>query len=1282
VAGAPAGRPGFDGPWTGCARIERWDRFDKIIAIDQSPIGRIPRSNPATYTKVWDLVRGLYAQLPEARVRGYAPGRFSFNVAGGRCPACDGNGARRIDMEFLPDAWVECDACRGARFTDETLQVRFRGRSIADVLGMTVDAALEHFAELPQIRRYLQTLADVGLGYMQLGQPSPTLSGGEAQRIKLARELAKRSTGRTLYVLDEPTTGLHFRDVAHLLAVLQRLVDAGNTVVVVEHNLDVVKVADRVIDLGPEGGAAGGRLVATGTPEDLARNRRSLTGRYLRELLRDGRLRAQADGGVEAAAGIERRDGAGVGPAGGPPSPDAIVVVGARQNNLCDVSVRLPKERVVAFAGPSGAGKTSLALDTIYAEGQRRYVESLSAYARQFLGRAQRPAVDRVDGLCPAIAVDQRAVPPNARSTVATLTEIYDYLRLLLARAGEPRCPDCGEAVAWLGGDRIADLAAQAFPERRLVVLAPAEAAGDDLEDWRARHRRAGYARYWADGVILPLDAPADGLEPREDPAGGTPRLPRLALVVDRADTRDAARLREAVEAAFAAAEGVARDLVGFEPEGGGARWWRRGFACVRCGLPLPALMPHTFAFNDPRGWCPVCEGTGVQRRGQWETLVPDPRLSIGAGGVGVWGPVAGGPMAALLAALGRRHGFDLSTPLAAFTPRQREVLLGGDPQPAELDLGGGMPTAVRFTGLWAGLERARSQSHAGQLVHGVAALFTDGDCPSCGGSRVAAQGRNVLVGGRSLPEIARMTLGEARGFFGALRLPDAAAEACAELLAEIRGRLHFLCEVGLDYLTLGTASAALSGGEGQRIRLASQLGASLTGVLYVLDEPTVGLHPRDTERLVGTLRGLRDLGNTVLAVDHDEQLLAQADHLVVFGPGSGSAGGRIVAQGSPDEVPQRALRGQALPTAAAESGGRRRPQKAWLVVEGARHHNLRGVDCALPLGNLVAVTGVSGSGKTSLIIETLYHALARRLHRAQAVPGAHARIAGLDQIDKVIHVDQAPISETPRSNAATYTGVFDVLRRLYARVPEARARGFDANHFSYNHPQGRCDHCEGYGQRRIQMHFLPDVWVPCEACAGRRYRSDVLDILYRGKSIADCLELTVADACAHFAALRSIRPALETLSAVGLGYLRLGQPAPTLSAGEAQRLKLGRELSRPATGRTLFVLDEPTTGLSSGEVAHLLGVLQRLVDGGNTVVCIEHNLDVMAAADWIVDLGPEGGPAGGRIVAEGPPEAVARGAGTLDGMPGTESRTAPFLAAHLGLPAAAEAHASGEAGR
>jgi len=1212
---------------SGCRGMQGLDALDRIIAVDQSPIGRIPRSNPATYTKLFDQIRALFARLPEARVRGYAPGRFSFNVEGGRCPVCEGNGARRIDMDFLPDAWVECEACGGARFSAETLQVRYRAMSIADVLGMTVDAALEHFKDIPQIMRHLQTLADVGLGYMRLGQPSPTLSGGEAQRVKLARELSRRGTGRTLYVLDEPTTGLHFQDVAHLLAVLQRLVEDGNTVVVVEHNLDVAKVADHIIDLGPGSGAEGGRVLAAGTPEAVAECAASITGRYLREVLEGGHIRGRPRPPKPAAE------------SGG----DALVVTGARQNNLRDITVALPKERLIAFAGPSGAGKTSLALDTIYAEGQRRYVESLSSYARQFLGRAQRPAVDRVDGLCPAIAVDQRAVPPNSRSTVGTLTETYDYLRLLFARAGDPHCPDCGGAVRWLGGDQIAAAAAEAARGRRLTVLAPAEPGEDGVEAWRARCARAGYARFWCDGTVHSLEAgPAD-----LDGPGHT-----VALVVDRVAAADGARLAEAVEQALAAGVGLGRGTVGLQPEGGEARWWRQGYACAACGAALPPLLPHTFAFNDPRGWCPVCEGTGTQRRGQWDTLVPSGHVTLRQGGVGVWGPVGAGPAAQVLSALGARHGFDLDTPLRDFSPRQREVLLAGDPETFSADLGGGGPVEVRYTGLWAGLELARSQTHSGEISGGVAALFTDADCPSCGGSRIAPQARAVGLGGRTLPELLRLPLHECRRFFDGLRLPAEIGTACDEILREIRGRLHFLCEVGLEYLTLGRSSAALSGGEGQRIRLAGQLGSGLTGVLYVLDEPTVGLHPRDTDRLLRTLEGLRSLGNTVLAVDHDERLISASDHVVAFGPGSGTHGGRIVAQGTPDEV------AAALdPGAPAPRRDGRRPQRAWLEVRGARHHNLKGVDCAIPLGNLVAVTGVSGSGKTSLIIDTLYNDLARRLHRAQTTPGAHDGIHGAEAVDKVIRVDQEPIGDSPRSNAATYTGVFDTLRHLYARVPDARAAGFTANHFSYNHPEGRCDRCEGRGHRRIEMHFLPDVWVLCDACAGRRYRGDVLQVLYRGLSIADCLELTVEDAAARFSALKSIRPTLETLRAVGLGYLRLGQPAPTLSAGEAQRLKLARELARPQTGRTLYVLDEPTTGLSAGEVGRLLAVMGGLVDGGNTVLCIEHNLDVVAHADWVVDLGPEGGEGGGRIVAAGPPEAVAHA---------VESRTGPFLARAL----------------
>jgi excinuclease ABC subunit A len=1279
-------RRGGRGPgtpsWDGCRAIEGLERFDKVIAIDQSPIGRIPRSNPATYTKVWDAVRAFYAELPEARLRGYAPGRFSFNVPGGRCPVCEGNGARRIDMDFLADVWVPCEACGGSRFNEETLQVRHRGRSIADLLALPVREALSHFRDVPSVARALQTLEDVGLGYMRLGQPSPTLSGGEAQRVKLARELSRRPTGRTLYVLDEPTTGLHAHDVACLLRVLQRLVDAGNTVVVVEHNLDVVKVADRVIDLGPEGGDAGGQLLATGTPEEVARTPGSLTGHYLREVLELGHIRGtpRPPRALDSAAESLATTGSGASAAA-----DALVVVGARQNNLRNVSLRLPKECVIAFAGPSGAGKTSLALDTIYAEGQRRYVESLSAYARQFLGRAPRPAVDRIEGLCPAIAVDQRAVPANSRSTVGTLTETYDYLRLLFARAGEPFCPACGGPVAALSARRIATLAAHGHGSDRLRVLAPAAVAPPDLASWQQQRRRDGYARFWYDGAVLPLDTPAplttpDGrgegvhgaAQASETGAAWAEAAPdafAVALVVDRVPADDLERLAEAVEAALRAGEGAGRGVVGVQPDADGApvRWWRQGLACARCGAPQAPLSAHTFAFNDPRGWCPVCEGTGVQRGGDWDTLVPNPRLSIAAGGIGVLGPVLPGPPTALLRALGQRHGFDLHTPLGRFTPAQREVLLHGDPLPLAVDLGGGQTVTATYVGLTAGLEFARSQTLSGEVSGAAAALLSLGDCGVCGGSRLGPQGRAVRLGGRTLPELLRLPLHEARAFFDALSLPPVEEAACGELLREVRGRLRFLCEVGLEYLTLGRSSAALSGGEGQRIRLASQLGSGLTGVLYVLDEPTVGLHPRDTQRLLQSLRGLQSLGNTVLTVEHDEQVLAAADHLVAFGPGSGSAGGRIVAAGRPDELAQGdSAVGQWLRGEREAAVRPRRAQRQWLLLRGARLHNLQRVDAAFPLGNLVAITGVSGSGKTSLVVETLYRDLARRLHRAQAVPGPHDGIDGASLIDKVIRVDQEPIGDSPRSNPATYTGIFDTLRGLYARVPEARARGMGSDHFSYNHPEGRCDRCEGHGYRRIAMHFLPDAWVLCDACAGRRYRAPVLEVLYRGLSIADCLELTVEQALGRFHNLKSIRPTLEVLQAVGLGYLRLGQPAPTLSAGEAQRLKLARELARPGTGSTLYVLDEPTTGLSPAEVTRLLLLLHRLVDAGNTVLCIEHNLDVIAAADWVIDMGPEGGAAGGHIVAAGPPEAVAAS---------PDSRTAPFLRAFL---AASEAQTVG----
>jgi len=1245
-------------------RIEGLEHLDKLIAIDQSPIGRTPRSNPATYIKVFDEIRSLFAQLPESKRRGYKPGRFSFNVAGGRCEKCEGNGSNRLEMDFLADVWVTCPVCAGHRFNRETLQVRFKGKSIADVLEMDVQQALELFENIPSIRHKLQRLHDVGLDYVKLGQPSPTLSGGEAQRIKLARELVKKSTGRTLYLLDEPTTGLHFADIKMLLKVLHDFVAAGNTVLVVEHNLDVVKTADWIIDLGPEGGAAGGEIVACGTPEQVARKRKSHTGRALAPLLgakeqsdRNGKPAAERNSRTQLAKSIRVR--------------------GAREHNLKDLDVEIPRDAMTVCCGPSGSGKSSLAMDTIYAEGQRRYVESLSAYARQFVGQMQKPQLEHIEGLSPAIAIEQKHLGHTPRSTVGTVTEIYDYLRVLFARLGVPYCPDCDVRIGTQSADEVTDKVMDHPAGTKLYLLAPLEIqVGQQYESLWDELRSAGYGRVRVDGETHALDA-----VPKIDRR----RKHAVEVVVDRINVRPDARSRiaESVEQALSLGKGVLR-VAHVDPEQPEPRWKTRRhsqhFACDSCGRSFEPLTPHSFSFNRSLGWCEACEGLGTETGANPAALVRDGQLTLEEGAILLW-PRTDEPLfRAMLAALSAATGVPTDVPYDRLPAKQRRVILYGT---GEEWIGVYPPGRkakqplfrFQYKGLYPALDEASRLSPAmrARLEH----LIDEIECSSCGGSRLRPEPSSVRFRGETIDQVCRTPLAELLSKVGAWRLSDSEQTVAAELLREIRNRLEFLVEVGLEYLTLGRSAPTLSGGEAQRIRLASQVGSGLCGVLYVLDEPTIGLHPRDNRRLVGALHKLRDLGNTLLVVEHDREVVQSADRLLDFGPAAGRHGGEIVATGSPAQVGRRRrsvtgpyLSGKkAIPiptrrrvdlsdqdeaTLKDDSSADREqvalsklrspeidPPGGWLQILGARHNNLQHVDVRIPLGTLTAVTGVSGSGKSSLIEDVLYGQLAKTLHRARTFPGAHDALRGVELINKVIRVDQQALGNSPTSNPATYTGVFDLIRSLFAQLPEAKLRGYTPRRFSFNVAGGRCDACEGNGQVRIEMHFLPDVWVECETCRGQRYNPETLAVRYRGRSIADVLEMSCGEAVGLFENIPKIRRILQTLCDVGLDYLTLGQAAPTLSGGEAQRVKLAAELARPDTGRTLYLLDEPTTGLHFDDLAKLLDVIHRLVDLGNTVVVIEHNLDVIKSADWLIDMGPEAGTAGGRVVAFGTPETI-----------------------------------------
>ncbi|WP_168565502.1 excinuclease ABC subunit UvrA [Crateriforma spongiae] len=1236
--------------------IEGIDLLDKTIAIDQSPIGRTPRSNPATYVKVFDEIRNLFAQLPEAKTRGYNAGRFSFNVDGGRCAACDGNGANKLEMDFLADIWVTCPVCGGRRYNRETLSVTFKGKSIADVLEMDISEALDLFINVPKIAEKLKTLVDVGLEYLKLGQPSPTLSGGEAQRIKLSRELSKRETGHTLYVLDEPTTGLHFADIELLLKVIHGLADRGNTIVIVEHNMDVIKTADWVIDLGPDGGSGGGTVVAEGRPADVAKVAESHTGAALAKAMgikrRGKKTKSKSTSGGTALAA---------------PSAKArthVVVRHAEEHNLKSVSVDVPRDAMTVFCGPSGSGKTSLAMDTIYAEGQRRYVESLSSYARQFIGQVEKPHVESIEGLSPAVALEQRNLGHSPRSTVGTVTEIYDYLRILMARLGTMYCPDCQQPVGTQTPDQIVDKVMALPAETKALILAPIEVqAGEASLDTWASLRSTGYHRIRVDGKTIPLEnAPA--LDPRKRQV--------VEVVVDRVVIRDdeVSRISDSVEQALSLGVGIMRVAI-VHADRDEPNWdvqtHSQHLVCGCCGRSLTPVSPHHFSFNSSIGWCPQCEGLGSQTGTNPAALLRSPMMNMRQGVSLLWPDVAKPLSVAMLRALSRTTGIDIDVPFDELKVVQRRQLFHGtggiwvevraddfdDPDDAtSIRPAGGSSVLFRyqFKGFYPALAEAARLTPG---LRGKLESFTDEiACSACDGSRLRDESAAVRFRDFTIADLVHQPLDRLSETVTAWKLDTREKKVAGELVREIKSRLSFLLDVGLDYLTLHRGAATLSGGEAQRIRLASQLGSGLCGVLYVLDEPTIGLHPRDNDRLIGALHRLRDLGNTLLVVEHDHDVIAGSDYLCDFGPAAGRHGGRVVAQGPPADIQPA---DQSV-TAGFIDGSRqipvppsRRPvivgdQQAvkFLNVRGARENNLRGIDLELPLGVLTAITGPSGSGKSSLIDDILYPALARRLHRARVRVGKHDAIEGVRYIDKVIRVDQSPLGNSPSSNPATYTGVFDEIRTLFAKLPDAQERRLTARSFSFNVSGGRCEGCEGTGQRRIEMHFLPDVWVECEDCQGRRYNDTVLEVKYHGHSINDILNLSCRDALDVFAGQAKIIRIVQTLCDVGLDYVTLGQSAPTLSGGEAQRVKLAAELSRPMVGNTLYLLDEPTTGLHFGDIAKLVHVVQRLVEVGNTVVIIEHNMDVIKCADWIIDLGPGAGVDGGQIVFAGTPEQMA----------------------------------------
>jgi len=1183
------------------AEIRGVELISEVVLVDQRQIGKTPRANPLTYLKAYDPIRRLFARTPLARARGYTPGTFSFNVAGGRCEECQGEGFEKVEMQFLSDVYLLCPVCRGKRFKAEVLEVAYQDRGIGAVLEMTVLEAMEFFHDYPAIIAPLTPLLKVGLGYLKLGQPLNTLSAGEAQRLKLARHIGK-GKARALLIFDEPTTGLHFADIHQLLAAFAELLEQGNTLLVIEHNMDVIKSADHVIDLGPEGGDEGGYCVIAGTPEEVAACDASHTGRFLKRYLQEKGVPLVPTVPYQ----VHRENG------------NAICITGAREHNLRDITVAIPRDKLVVVTGISGSGKSTLAFDICFAEGQRRYLECLSAYIRQYLKIMERPQVDLVTGIPPAIAIEQRTSQGGRRSTVATITEIYHYLRLLYSKIGIQHCPRCQGEISPHSPEGIAEQILREYAKEEVMILAPLVMGRKGFhKEVLAGARQAGYPKARIDGSIRDLDP--------------LPRLSRYhehtieAVVARRRiGEDDASTLREQITRGLTLGKGT---IYLVNPDGE-ERIFSQRLYCPRCHIGFEELDPRLFSFNSRHGACPRCQGLGTLSDFADDLIIPDLERSLETGAIA---PFEEEPLKRqkrkLLQQIHTRLGIPLGRPMQRLSEKKRkEILYGSD----------------GFAGIIPLLRELASYAEGNGPLDYLLPYRREQQCPLCKGQRLKETALAVKVKEWGIGDLVSLPIEDAAQVIGGFRFAEAELPIAEGIITEVMARLQFLSRVGLSYLTLDRRMDTLSGGEAQRIRLAAQLGSNLRGVCYILDEPTIGLHPRDNQMLLATLTDMKDRGNTILVVEHDEETIRTGDHIIDLGPGAGTHGGRVVATGSLEEI-------QRCPesiTGASLNGRRRReitsrcrlPKDGWLLVEGAREFNLKGIDCRIPLGTLTCITGVSGSGKSTLLRETIFHGLRRLLYDAKERVGVHDVIKGWELLQRVLEVDHSPIGRTPRSTPATYVGLFDEIRRLFALAPEARSQGYGPGRFSFNVKGGRCEECAGQGTLKVEMQFLPDVYVGCEGCLGRRYNDETLSVLYKGKNIRQVLEMTFEQGLEFFSAIPTIKRPLEQLVEMGLGYLTFGQPSPTLSGGEAQRVKLIAELSKPSHGRTLYILDEPTTGLHMADIAKLLMVLQKLVDRGNTVVVIEHNLEVIKEADYIIDLGPEGGAGGGHICAEGNP--------------------------------------------
>lgn len=1179
--------------------------IDKIIAIDQSPIGRNPRSNPATYIKILDEIRTLFSALPESVARGYLPGRFSFNVREGACFSCHGMGMVRIDMDFMEDSWIPCTHCKNQRFDSETLSIYYKGKNIHDVLEMTFGEALLFFSSIPHLKKRLETVCAVGMGYLQLGQPSPTLSGGEAQRIKLAKELVRPSSGKTLYILDEPTTGLHFHDIAALLKVLQELVDRGNSVLVIEHNMDVVKTADWVIDLGPEGGKGGGSLVGYGPPEAIAKLP-TPTGLALQDALYKkpfiiGRNRKKP----HSASALQE-----------------IVVVDAEQNNLKNISVTIPRNKMTICTGPSGSGKSSLAFETIYAEGQRRYIESLSPYARQFVKQMPKPKVGHIEGLSPTIAIEQKQSRGNPRSTVGTQTEIYDYLRVLFAHQGIGHDPDTQEVIKSITKEFVLEKILE-LENEKITLLAPLEIQKNEVfEQIQEKFRRLGFLRLRLNKAIFELD---------ETIAFDRRRKNSIALVIDRIKVSKSheSRLHEAIEQAIKIAD---NKLVVLR-ESGEELFFNLRFAVESTGKSYPPITPHTFSFNSPEGMCPDCRGLGFQYGNLM--LLPDIlHQSVESFFYTLWKSYPRDLFHQVL----KKLKITPEQSLKSLEKAQLHQLLQGMEENSWVETKEGL--RVRFRGLQPTLALIAHSAHP-EVREPIVPLMEEVLCNSCQGARLNPIARNVRIENHSISSLAALPCEKILAFLKRVSLDEKKVKLLEEVLNQLKSRLSFLIEVGLHYLSLDRRAPTLSNGEAQRIRLAKQLGVKLTGVLYVLDEPTIGLHPEDNKKLNRALKELQILGNTLLLVEHDPMTVREGDYFLEFGPGAGVHGGHLIAQGTLVQIEKNpnSLTGKYL------SGKKqipipkkRRTAKKSFSLPETSIHNLKKLSLTLPLGVLVGFTGVSGSGKSTLMHQVLRPLVEKEIKNRQGV------------FDKLIVIDQDPLGHTVRSDLGTYVNLLSHLREFYASLALARRKGLQPSHFSYNHRKGMCTACFGLGYKKVEMLFLPPVKIACDVCKGLRLNPSSLEVTYQEKNFGHLLAMSVEQARAFFPLLPKVCQILDTLIACGLGYVTLGQEVISLSTGEAQRIKLSAELAKRSSGKTLYLLDEPTTGLHAEDILKLLTVLQQLVDKGNSMVVIEHNIDVINNCDYLFDIGPGAGDEGGTLVAEGTPEAVAKNPKSLTG--------------------------------